>query len=116
MATTPNRSKSVRVLDLLALAGSKGMRFSEIQQALWEMTYEPEDRPWVARSSSCRGYWCTNLCGGPFYHRGLLNFFATRGADGRWRRNKVAHNGRPWKTMNDEARKRRGTPYNFPWG
>jgi len=95
-------SKSVRILDILAQAGSRGMRFSAIQQALWEMTYPVGgDRPWEARSSSCRGYWCTNLMGGPFYHRGLLRFFATKGPDGLWRRNGRSHMGHPWAVLKD---------------
>lgn len=86
-------SKSVRILDILA-AHPEGLKFSVIQRALWEMTHL---RPFTR---DLRGYWCTNLLGGPFYHRGLLRFFATKGADGLWRRNSVPHNGRPWATMN----------------
>jgi hypothetical protein len=93
----PKHSKSARILDVIAL--SDGMRFSDIQAVLWHMTYPAGTRPWEARSSSCRGYWCTNLLGGMFYHAGLLRFFCTKGADGLWRRNAVPHQGRPWATM-----------------
>jgi hypothetical protein len=92
-----NQSKSVRILDLIAL--SPGMRFSDIQKALWHMTYPPGTRPWEARGDSCRGYWCTNLLGGMHYHAGLLRFFCTKGADGLWRRNNKPHQGKPWRTM-----------------
>ena len=86
-------SKSVRILDLLA-AHPDGLKFSALQRALWEMTHL---RPFTR---DLRGYWCTNLLGGMHYHAGLLRFFATKGADGLWRRNDVPHNGRPWATMN----------------
>jgi hypothetical protein len=104
-------SKTVRILDILEQAGQIGMRFSDIQEELWRMTYG--DQP---VTDTFRGYWCTNLLGGPYYHRGILHFFAVKSSSGLWVRNKVPHQGHPWKVMNDVARQRRGTPYHFPWG
>lgn len=85
-------SKSVRILDLIEERG--GMRFTDIQAALWGMTHS------TPFTREVRGYWCTNLLGGPFYHAGLLRFFCDRGKDGLWRRNDIPHRGAPWRTMN----------------
>jgi hypothetical protein len=85
------QSKSVRILDLIAKCD--GMRFTEIQRALWKMS---NLRPFTRE---LRGYWCTNLCGGMHYHAGLLNFFCDKGKDGLWRRNKTPHKGHPWSVM-----------------
>lgn len=93
MMDAKKNSKSVRILDILA-AHPEGLKFTVIQRLLWEMTHM---RPFT---KDLRGYWCTNLLGGSMYHAGLLRFFATKGADGLWRRNDVPHNGRPWATMN----------------
>ena len=88
-----NPSKSVRILDLLA-SRPDGLMFTEIQEALWHMSHP--DEPFTR---DLRGYWSTNLCGGMFYHAGLLHVFATKGPDGLWRRNDVPHNGHPWTVM-----------------
>ncbi len=92
MAKLP--SKTQRILDILAAAGEKGMRFTDIQRALWVMTHGK--RPFTR---DLRGYWCTNLLGGMHYHRGILRFYCAKGADGLWRRNAQPHHGTPWKTM-----------------
>lgn len=85
-------SKSVRILDIIE--ESSGMRLSDIQAVLYGMT-----NPVVPFSRYNRGWWCTQLLGGPFYHAGLLHFFCKKGEDGLWRRNAIPHNGKPWKTM-----------------
>jgi hypothetical protein len=90
--TASKESKSVRILNLLASAGEQGMRFVDIQWALWDMTYADND-------DMSRGYWCTNLLGGRYYHAGLLRYFADKGPDGRWRRNKRCHYGHPWRWL-----------------
>lgn len=85
---------SVRILDILA-SRPDGMRFSEIQEAIWNMNHS------VPFSKAQRGHWCTNLLGGMHYHRGLLRFFASKGKDGRWRRNARPHHGHPWTILRD---------------
>lgn len=79
------------------------MRFTDIQRALWRMSHiTPFTR-------ELRGYWCTNLCGGMFYHAGLLKFFCVKGEGGRWRRNEVKHKGHPWSVMSGFRKKYRNT-------
>ena len=87
-------SKSVAILDLIA-SKPGGMRFTDIQRALWEMTYP--DRPFTRE---LRGYWCTNLLGGTYYHRGLLRFYCVKDKSGKWVRNETSHNGKPWVQVN----------------
>lgn len=105
-------SKSVRILDLLADAGTVGLCFTDIQAALWVMSHPDKeeefdcDMDYTGKSRRLRGYWCTSLVGGPHYHQGLLRFFAVKGADGRWRRNSIPHNDRPWATMSAELSNR----------
>jgi len=81
-------SKSVRILDLIA--SKDGMRFTDIQRALWEMTYS--HRPFTR---DVRGYWCTNLLGG-FDHAGLLSFYCIKCPDGLWRQHRP-HSSKPWQ-------------------
>jgi hypothetical protein len=99
MTATPRnkQSKSVAILKLIAV--HDGMRFGEIQDALWAMTYG------TARPKHVRGYWCTNLLGGPFYHAGLLHTFCTKGADGKWRIDpkKPAPGPHPWTQVKQHA-------------
>ena len=85
------KSKSVRILDMIADSGCRGMRFTDIQRTLWEMSHP--DRPFTR---AVRGYWCTNLLGGRYYHNGLLHTFAVKGTDGLWRRNCISHRESPW--------------------
>jgi hypothetical protein len=89
-------SKSLRILDVLAAAGAEGLRFTDIQRMLWEMS-----NPVGSFTSGLRGYWCTALVGGVHYHGGLLKTFATKGEDGRWRRNQRSHNGKPWQVIHN---------------
>lgn len=87
-------SKSVRILDLIEASGDAGMRFTDIQSALWHMTHL---RPFTRE---LRGYWCTNLYGGPFYHPGLLNFYCEKNGAGCWvRKRGIPHGGHPWTNM-----------------
>jgi hypothetical protein len=86
------RSKSVQVLD--AIKDNSGMRFRDIQKLLWYMS---NDTPF---NRGLRGYWCTNLLGGQFYHTGLLHIFCVKGDDGLWRRNDIPHEGKPWQIVN----------------
>lgn len=90
-------SKSVRILDLIA-SQPGGMSFTAIQRALWEMTY-----PGRTFTRELRGYWCTNLYGGLYYHNGLLKTYCTKQANGLWKRNETPHNGKPWVKVNAEA-------------
>jgi len=76
------QSKSVRVLDLIADRG--GMRYTDIQRALWEMSHPGEPM-------RCRAYWGTNLG-----YLGLLETYCFKGSDGLWHRNDVPHHNRPW--------------------
>lgn len=93
MMETKKVSKSVRILNLIEASGDAGMRFTDIQRALWRMSHmTPFTRQY-------RGYWCTNLCGGMHYHAGLLHFFCDKGEDGLWRRNAVPHQEHPWSVM-----------------
>ena len=85
------KSKSVRILDIIA--SRDGMRFTDIQEALWKMTHK---KPFTRQ---LRGYWCTNLLGGMMYHEGLLHYYCVKGKDGLWRRNKKSHNGHPFRWM-----------------
>ncbi|NIN66045.1 MAG: hypothetical protein GTO63_15395 [Anaerolineae bacterium] len=103
MMETKKVSKSVRILDMIAETGEEGMRFTDIQRALWRMSHI------VPFTRALRGYWCTNLCGGMYYHQGLLNFFCVKGEDGRWRRNEVDHKGHPWSVMSGFRKKYRNT-------
>lgn len=99
-------SKSVRILNILERAGTRGLSFTDIQSELWLMSYPDKgeefdcDLDYTGKARRLRGYWCTNLLGGMHYHAGLLRFFAVKGRDGLWRRNSIPHNGRPWRTMN----------------
>lgn len=93
-----NPSKSVRMLDALALAGDQGMSFTEIQELLWGMSH-----PGVPFTRVERGYWCTNLLGGAFYHAGLLRVFAVKAEHGFWCRNDVPHDGHPWVRARAQA-------------
>ena len=82
-------SKSFRILSLIA-ASPNGLSFGEIQRTLWKMSHTREFRPDVDR-----GYWCTNLIGGPT--GGLLYMYCWKaGKDGRWRFNGDAVPVRPW--------------------
>lgn len=92
-ALDPDRSSaSVRFLDLLA-SRPDGMRFKEIQRALWDM------RGRSGHGEMPRGWWCTNLLGCMFHHAGLLHTYATKGSDGRWHRNSTPHDGKPWSKV-----------------
>jgi len=82
-------NKSIRILDIIAASG--GMRFTDIQRTLWEMSH-----PKGTFTRQVRGYWCTNLLGGMHYHAGILRFFCTKGSDGLWRRNSLSHFNKPW--------------------
>jgi len=81
-------NKSATILDIIS--GSSGMRFTDIQRALWYMSHREN----FTREE--RGYWCTALVGGAHYHGGLLNTYCVKGSDGLWRRNNTPHNNRPW--------------------
>ncbi len=86
------QSKTVRMLDAIETSG--GMRFRDIQKLLWYMS---NDTPF---NRGLRGYWCTNLLGGEYYHQGILRFFCVKAEDGLWyRRLWTPHFGKPWATM-----------------
>jgi hypothetical protein len=83
--------KTVRMLD--TIAANDGMRFRDIQKLLWNMS---NDTPFTR---DLRGYWCTNLLGGEYYHQGILRFFCVK-QNGLWhRRLWQPHFGKPWATM-----------------
>lgn len=87
MVTNP--SLSVRILDLIETRG--GMKFTDVQRMLWEMTH---NTPFTREN---RGWWCTNLLGTRTYARqGLLHTYCDKGPDGLWRRNGLQHGGKPW--------------------
>ena len=89
---TQYQSKSVRILDMIAV--SDGMRFTDIQRALWYMSHAR------AFTREVRGYWCTNLLGVEWTGlRGLLRTFCVKGPDGLWRRNDVPHSGHPFAAI-----------------
>jgi len=95
-------SISVLLLDRLALS-PEGMSFTEIQRFAFSLRLDGNSHP---RRPMPRGWWCTQLCGSIFNHVGLLASFATKGSDGRWYRNSVAHEGKPWSKVER-------TPNNF---
>lgn len=72
---TKQKSKSLRILELIGASTTTGMKLGEIQRALWEMSH-----PGVPFTSAQRGYWCTNLL-----YRGFLEYFCAKGTDRRWR-------------------------------
>jgi len=88
-------SKSLRILNLIASVD--GMRFTDIQRALWEMTHS---EPFTPKQ---RGYWCVGLTGCRLnsfivparYSVGLLSFYCEKGPDGLWR-SKRPHSRMPW--------------------
>lgn len=86
----PAGSKSARLLAHISRHPG-GLTFTQIQRFVWEMNHP--GRPFTR---SQRGYWCTNLLGGFYYHDGILRTFCTKGEDGRWRRNEKAGAERPW--------------------
>ena len=86
-------NKSFRILNIIAV--NDGMRFTDIQRILWEMTH-----PKGTFTRRVRGYWCTNLLGGMHYHAGLLRHFCTKGPDGLWRRNEKPLTKKPWREVN----------------
>lgn len=83
-----NQSKSYRILELISRNGA--MRFRDIQKALWDMSHPGEP-------FTCRGYWCTNLLGGMYYHKGLLRVFCVKGTDGLWRYMRSFLPSHPWE-------------------
>ena len=92
-------TKSSRILDIIAK--SSGMRFTDIQKALWEMNH-----PKGTFTRKQRGYWCDNLLGCHYpwkkllpFRQGLLERFCVKGKDGLWRRNKKAIVNSPWKDI-----------------
>lgn len=95
MIDTPKmvESKSNRILELISLKGA--MTFRDIQRALWEMSH-----PGVPFTRAQRGYWCTNLLGGRFYHKGLLHTFCVKGHDGLWRYMRSQFFRHPWSYVN----------------
>jgi len=99
-------SKSVRILDAIDELGAAGMRLTDIQRALWAMTY-----PKKPFTRALRGYWCTNLLGGPHYHEGLLHAFCEKDPEtGRWVRNCIDHDGHPWRRMRELSESHAGRP------
>lgn len=99
METDKKKSMSLRILELIGASGTAGMRFTDIQAALWAMGHaEPYTR-------DQRGYWCTNLLGGPFYHGGLLKVHCSKGTDGRWRLVR-APSATPWRQVTGQDAQR----------
>lgn len=90
MINQGKKSKTVRILEILLERGA--MRFRDIQRELWKMSHDPGTEPG-------RGYWCTNLTGGHFYHKGILNNFATKGQDGLWRPKYLVVPSKPWSLV-----------------
>lgn len=82
-------SKTVRILNLIG--DQNGMRFSEIQKVLWEMS-----NPIGTFTRAQRGYWCCSLLGMGRYNRGLLYEYCVKGKDGLWRRNDRVLPAMPW--------------------
>lgn len=105
MEATKKKSVSVTVLDALASAGAEGMSFGQLQDVAYATSHRGAPRP-----KRLRGWWCCQLSGSALDHQGLLRAFATKGADGRWRRNEVAHQGRPWPIVRQGKH-----PNNFQW-
>lgn len=85
-------SKTHRILHTLLEKGA--MRYRDIQKELWKMSHT---RPFTRAE---RGYWCTNLVGGPYYHKGILGVFARKGLDGLWRPNYNTVPTHPWSMIN----------------
>lgn len=81
---------------LRMIEASGGMRLGEIQKLMWMLAHPGGD---VKKMS--RGAYCTYLLGGPYYHKGVLNFFCTKGSDKVWRRNPDVPLAPPWKRKND---------------
>lgn len=92
-------NKSKRILHIIG--AYNGMRFTDIQQELLYMTY-----PGRKLTRKLRGYWCTNLLGGRFYHHGLLKYYCEKGDDGLWRLVKSIPD-HPWRNILFEKRDRR---------
>lgn len=70
-----------------------GMRFTEIQRAMWLLKNPGGD----VRTMS-RGHYCTYFLGGPWYHAGVLRFFCIKDPQtGRWVRNPAVEIKGPWK-------------------
>jgi hypothetical protein len=109
METAKKTSLSVRILDALAAAGDTGMTFTELQRKVYALAH-PGGHP---LPQAKRGWWCTQFLGGPFYHAGLLHVYAVKGPDGRWRRNDVPHDGRPWTRTNRALHKSRACDQEF---
>ena len=94
-------SISVLLLDHLALRPD-GMSFTELQRYAFSLRLDGNSHP---QRPMPRGWWCDPLCGsGWFGHRGLLATYATKGPDGRWYRNSIAHDGKPWKKVKRDKR------------
>ena len=100
-------SKTAMYIDALAaLNGRSGFTFTQAQVAIWNINHsnKPFHRKvkyngrWV---NANRGYMCLALIGsGSGYSRlGILKCFFDKGADGRYRRNGVDHEGRPFDVM-----------------
>jgi hypothetical protein len=107
----PKKIISVELLEALAAAGNDGMSFTECQRFVFYAApgnqgrcYDTDRDQWRPSARRWRGWWCTELLGGHYYGPGLLKFFAVKGADGRYRRNKVQHNGHPFAVMSARPR------------
>ena len=90
-------SISMLLLDHLALQPD-GMSFTELQHFAFSLRALTNPSTNSQRPMP-RGWWCTQLCGSIWNHVGLLATFATKGTGGRWYRNSVAHEGKPWSKV-----------------
>lgn len=99
MTNRKNPSYSVRILDLIA-SKPEGMRFTEMQRALWEMSHPGQP---FTRAQRC--WWCGPLAGAQSYHGiGLLRMYCTK-IGRQYVRNAVPHDGKPWSRIDKSQAK-----------
>jgi hypothetical protein len=90
-------TKAFGILNYIGEGGLEGRSFSEIQWYIvtrnglkWDerspvYPYAPGLRTHPEQTArKYRGYYCTNLMGGPHYHQGLLNTYCVKLPNGRW--------------------------------
>lgn len=82
-------------------------RLSDLQHMAYDIAKGDgswdRDRATMGKGSSTfRGWYATQLCGGPLYHQGIVNFYFTKVSTPngpRYVRNFTDHGGHPFTTM-----------------
>ena len=77
-------TKTYELMHFIKRAGARGCTFSEIQRFIVEGNGLDYDARNCRGRRIRRGYWCTQLLGGPHYHQGLLYTYCVKLPNGNW--------------------------------